>query len=55
MQNATDKDVQADILTSHYPGLEIADHGHIGALKELAVCYDVGKGPFWFLFTSKDT
>ncbi|KAK9906721.1 hypothetical protein WJX75_006842 [Coccomyxa subellipsoidea] len=33
-----------DILSRHFAGLEIAENGHVGALKELAVCYELGDG-----------
>lgn len=34
-----------DILSRHFAGLEIAENGHVGALKELAVCYELGTPP----------
>ena len=31
-----------DIMSRHYHGLEILENGHIGALKELVACYELG-------------
>lgn len=31
-----------DFMSRHYHGLEIMDNGHIGALKELVACYELG-------------
>ncbi|EIE24098.1 HCP-like protein [Coccomyxa subellipsoidea C-169] len=45
--NATDAEgsgAHDDVLSSHFSGLEIADNGHVGAIKELAVCYELGEG-----------
>ncbi len=44
--NATDAQgsgAHDDVLSSHFSGLEIADNGHVGAIKELAVCYELGR------------
>jgi hypothetical protein len=34
--------VEEDVLGRPYPGLDIAEGAHLGALKELAVCYELG-------------
>lgn len=31
-----------DLMTRHYSGLEIMENGHLGALKELVACYELG-------------
>ncbi|CAL8462358.1 g1891 [Coccomyxa elongata] len=33
-----------NLMSRHYHGLEIMDNGHIGALKELVACYELGEG-----------
>lgn len=43
--NTTEAEGEAghdNIMTRHYPGLEIAENGHVEALKELAACYELG-------------
>ena len=40
--DAEGSEAQDDVLSRHFSGLEIAENGHVGALKELAVCYELG-------------
>ena len=34
---------EEDVLAKAYPGLDIAESAHVGALRELAVCYELGE------------